>query len=100
MSIFLKGRYDNMQEATNHKVQINQVEDTIDQDRYHPCPACEYCTRERFPDRCTCFRQCSKYRHWLRLTWEMVIAPLRRAKLEAIKRAAEKKAALSDGVSG
>jgi hypothetical protein len=30
----------------------------------------------------------------------MVIAPLRRAKLEAIKRAAEKKAALSDGVSG
>ncbi|MBQ8718913.1 MAG: hypothetical protein IJY66_06580 [Clostridia bacterium] len=94
-----------MQNNVSKEVQINQVTDEIDQDRYHPCPACEYCTRERIPDRCTCFRQCKKYRHWLRLTWEMVIEPLRRARMEAIRKAMEKKAAekngaLPDGVSG
>ena len=50
----------------------------IDQDRLHPCPACEHCTRERIPDRCTCFRQCYKYRSWLARTWRAVIAPLLR----------------------
>lgn len=50
----------------------------VDQDRLHPCPACEYCTRERIPDRCTCFRQCYKYRSWLARTWHAVIAPFLR----------------------
>ena len=72
----------------------------IDQDRYHPCPACEYCTRERIPDRCTCFRQCKKYRRWLKLTWETVVAPLRRAMQEPRTYTAPAKRAIKGGVSG
>lgn len=47
----------------------------ITREGYRSCPACEYCTRERFPDRCTCFRQCVKYRCWLKKTWQAVVAP-------------------------
>ncbi len=60
----------------------NEEETEAMQDRLHPCPACEYCTRERVPDRCTCFRQCVKYRSWLRKTWRAVIAPLMRSEKE------------------
>ena len=89
-----------MQNNENKEVIINEVTQEIDQDRYHPCPACEYCTRERIPDRCTCFRQCAKYRNWLRMTWEMVIEPLRRVKQELTQKVNEKKTVLCDGVRG
>jgi hypothetical protein len=56
----------------------NQAEE-VEQDKLHPCPACESCTKERFPDRCTCFRMCPYYRCWLARIWRMVTAPLRRA---------------------
>jgi hypothetical protein len=64
----------------NMNEQMNTTErEEIAQDKLHPCPACESCTKERFPDRCTCFRMCPYYRCWLARIWRMVTAPLRRA---------------------
>ena len=64
---------DSMNVNDNNKADIQQIE----QDKVHPCPACESCTRERTPDRCTCFRVCPYYRCWLARIWRMVTAPLR-----------------------
>ena len=70
----------------NIEIRYHADEDgEVAQDRLHPCPACAYCTRERIPDRCTCFRQCIKYRCWLKKTWRAVIAPLLRSEREREK---------------
>ena len=50
------------------------------QDTFRRCSACACCTRVRFPERCTCFRECIPYRHWLKCIWREVTAPLRRPK--------------------
>ena len=63
-------------------------EDPVEQDRLHPCPACDTCTREKLPDYCGCFRKCPYYLCWLARTWRVVTAPLRRAQaLKELQRA-------------
>ncbi|MBQ7337423.1 MAG: hypothetical protein IJW40_03105 [Clostridia bacterium] len=70
--------YETMSNASKNRYHSARGGRCVEQDRYHPCPACEYCTREKIPDRCTCFRQCVKYRTWLARTWRAVTAPLLR----------------------
>lgn len=67
-----------------------QREERVEQNRIHPCPACDTCTREKVPDYCGCFRNCPYYLCWLKKTWLAVTAPLRRAEAKRELQRAEK----------